>query len=205
MTGNLRSPAVFVDRDGTLIEDVGYLSRCEDIRILPGAVEAIRKLRKAGFKIICISNQSGVARGKLSENQVREVNNRLQELLRAEEAELDAYYFCPHHPEAGEPPYRTVCRCRKPEPGMLEKAETDHAIDLSASFLIGDSIVDVAAGRRAGVRTVMVMTGPGRETRSAAAWDPDTWPDFMAEDLLEAAALILGENPHETREKESAR
>lgn len=186
-----RTPAVFLDRDGTIIEDPGYLDDPEGVRILPGAAEAIRKLREAGYKIVCVSNQSGVARGLFTEERVHEINARLQVLLREEKTEIDAIYFCPHHPDCGEPPYRRACRCRKPAPGMVKKAEGEHFIDLERSFMIGDSLVDVLTGRAAGLETILVMTGQGRKEKHRIERAPEEKPDFEARDILEAANIIL--------------
>ena len=143
-------------------------------------------LRAAGYRVICLSNQSGVARGLFTVEDVRKVNDRVQACLDQEGARLDAFYFCPHHPERGDPPYRVDCRCRKPAPGMLEKAAAEYGIDLKKSVVVGDKLSDVETGRRAGLKTILVHTG------SLKAGDPcDPEPDFRCADLREAADLIL--------------
>jgi D-glycero-D-manno-heptose 1,7-bisphosphate phosphatase len=189
----VKSPAVFVDRDGTIIEDVGYLSDPGRIRFIEGAEETIRRLRGAGFKVICVSNQSGVARGFFTEQKVREIHERLQALLRAGGAELDAIYYCPHHPDFGNDFYRKVCECRKPAIGMLKQAEAEHAIDMGKSFLVGDSPADILAGKEAGVKTILVKSGREENEKSTGEGEQEARPDFNAGTLLEAAKIILGE------------
>jgi D-glycero-D-manno-heptose 1,7-bisphosphate phosphatase len=168
-------PAVFLDRDGTLIEDVDYLRHPEDIVLFSGAAEVIRRLNEERVPVILISNQSGIGRGFMTADDLRGVQKRLAELLAWEGCRLDACYFCPHHPEAS-------CACRKPSPMMLFRAAEEMAIDLSASCIIGDKASDIEAGRLAGCRTVLVLTGCGRDTANAV---PDSYlvPDHIAPDI----------------------
>ena len=187
MLGDL---AVFIDRDGTLTEEVGYVNHPRRLRLLPRSAEAIRRLNRSGIKAVVVTNQSGVARGYFSEEVLQTVNGALVSQLKAEGAYLDGLYTCVHHPTLGEPPYRAVCDCRKPEPGLLRRAAADLGLDLSRSWTVGDKISDVLAGRRAGTRSVLVLTGYGLgewEYRRAL-WP--TEPDFVAEDLFEAVELI---------------
>ena len=183
--------AIVMDRDGTVCDEVGYVNHVSRIRLLPRSAAAIRMAREAGFVTVVVTNQAGVARGYFEEALVHRVHDRLREMLAAEGASVDAIYHCPHHPDAGEPPYRRDCDCRKPRPGMLLRARDELRIDLARSYMVGDSIRDVEAGRRVGATTVLVLTGYGRgelEHRS------DGWksrPDHVAEDLEDAVAWIV--------------
>jgi D-glycero-D-manno-heptose 1,7-bisphosphate phosphatase len=152
--------AVFLDRDGVLIEDRGLLVDPAGIRILPGVPAALRKLKEAGFFLAVVSNQAVVARGLISPRDLDALNTRIRGLLEAAGAPpLDAAYFCPHHPEAALPRYRVVCDCRKPRPGSLLRAAREYGLDLAASFMVGDRMTDIAAGTAAGCRTVLLETG----------------------------------------------
>ena len=179
--------AVFLDRDGTIIEDVDFLRDESEIRLLPGAVEGIRLLREAGFLVIVATNQSGVARGYLTEKKLRAVHTTLLEELARQSARLDAIYYCPHHPEGSVREYAIECDCRKPAPGLLLRAARQWNVNLAASFVVGDSERDVLAGKRAGCRTVLISAA--RPAKTAA--------DDAAPDFLEAARLIVArrENP----------
>jgi len=182
--------AVFMDRDGTINYDPGYLGDPEKVQLLPKVPEAIKLLNEAGAKVIVVSNQSGVARGFFTEEVVRKVNERLREKLLLQRARIDDFYFCPHHPDFGEEPYRIDCECRKPKPGLLIQAAREHGIDLSHSFVVGDKLSDIEAGLNAGCRTILVLNGKDPEvlaidTRLNAS------PDYIAPDLYEAAEWIL--------------
>lgn len=172
--------AVFLDRDGTLIANRHYGSDPDDIELLDGVAEGLLKLRGAGYKLLLVSNQSGVARGYFDEGAVARMHDRLQRMLDRHGAALDGLEYCPHHPEGVLPPYAVECSCRKPAPGMLRRAARKHGVNLSASWMIGDIEADVEAGRRVGVRTVLV----GTETSP-------TLPDFRAEDFARAVHHIL--------------
>lgn len=183
--------AVFLDRDGTVAEEVGYVNHVARVRLLPGSARAVRRIREAGFLAVVATNQSGVAREYFEESLVRMANARLQELLAGEGALLDAIYYCPHHPREGQPPYRLDCDCRKPLPGMLRQAAREHGIDLNRSYMVGDGIVDVAAARAAGATPVLVLTGYGR---GLVEHRRDRWtaePEHIAEDLSAAVEWIL--------------
>jgi D-glycero-D-manno-heptose 1,7-bisphosphate phosphatase len=149
-------PALFLDRDGVIIENAHYLARLSDIRPIPGAAAAIRRLNLAGVPVVVITNQSGVARGYFSESFVRDTHSHLEELFAREGARVDGWYFCPHHPAHG-----LNCECRKPKPGMLQTAALEMNLDLSRSWLIGDNLTDCEAGAAAGCRTILVRTGHG--------------------------------------------
>lgn len=185
-------PAVFIDRDGTLTEEVGYVNHPRRLRLLPRSAEAIRRLNRSGLKAVMVTNQSGVARGYFSEEVLHAVNEALVSQLKAEGAYLDGLYVCLHHPTEGTPSYRAVCDCRKPEPGLLTRAAADLALDLSRSWMVGDKISDVLVGRRAGAGSILVLTGYG-----LGEWEyrRSLWPaqpDHVAEDLLGAVEWILG-------------
>lgn len=184
------SQAIFIDRDGTLNEDIGYVSAPEELILFPWAAQAVRLINRAGLKAIVITNQSGIARGMYTEETLNDIHSTMLELLSRQDARIDAIYYCPHHPEAGSARYRLNCDCRKPKTGMLETAAREHRIDLADSFVIGDKASDIELARNAGARSALVLTGYGRETRE----HPDRWPckpDIIAENLLEAAERIL--------------
>jgi D,D-heptose 1,7-bisphosphate phosphatase len=180
--------AVFLDRDGTLIHDPGYLSEPGGVRLLPGAADALRALSAAGFALVIVTNQSGIARGKYTVERYEAVAARVGETLRAEGAEIAASYYCPHHPEGTVKPYDTEHEDRKPSPGMWHRAARDLGIDLSASYTIGDGERDVVAGKRAG--TVAILLAGGRDKWPLPVGGPFD-PDFVARDLREAVLWIL--------------
>lgn len=159
--------AVFLDRDGTIIEDVGHLHRSKDIRLMSGAARAIRMLREAGYVIVVVTNQSVVARGMLTEAEVELINSDIDRVLAAEGAKVDAWYYCPHHPHGSIPQYSRRCECRKPAPGLLLRAANDMDIDLASSWMVGNSITDVEAGERAGVRPIKLGSDTGDLHRAA--------------------------------------
>lgn len=176
--------AIFLDRDGTLIEDMHYSGDPERVRPLPGAAGALRRLRSAGYRLIVVTNQSGIARGLLTNEQLAEVHHRMERLLAAEGATLDAIYYCPYlaGAEAVVEEYRRDSDLRKPGPGMLIQAARERSIDLKQSWMIGDAPRDVQAGRTAGCRTILV---------AAADAPPCPQADFVAADLTAAAEIIL--------------
>jgi len=184
-------PAVFIDRDGTLTEEVGYVNHPARLRLLPRAAEAIRRLNAAGVAAVVTTNQSGIARGYFSEATLEAVHAELRRQLAAAGAALDGLYVCPHHPTEGEPPWRAACDCRKPRPGLLLRAAAELGLDLAASTVVGDKGSDLAAARAVGARAVLVLTGYGRgewEYRRAAL---GVEPDHVAEDLLDAVEWVL--------------
>jgi histidinol-phosphate phosphatase family protein len=181
--------AVFLDRDGVLIEDTGYPDDPDTIRLLPGVPEGLRLLRRCGWRLIVVTNQSGVARGRFDLARLDAVHDRLRALLAAEGTALDALYYCPHHPECGLPPFDVPCDCRKPAPGMLLAAARELSLRLPECWLVGDRESDVRAARAAGCRAVLL----GAEGASAA----ETVAEATAPDLAEAARIITarGEPP----------
>jgi D-glycero-D-manno-heptose 1,7-bisphosphate phosphatase len=187
----MKRPAIFMDRDGTLSEEVGYVNHLDRYRLLPGSLEAVRLINRAGFLAIVTTNQSGVARGYFSDALVQEVHGRLLDWMREGGARLDAIYYCPHHPAEGAPPLRSDCDCRKPRPGMILRAAREHEIDLSRSYGIGDSRVDVEAAAGAGIPGVLVLTGYGRGLVEHQRHTLKTAPLAIQENLLEAVRFIL--------------
>lgn len=154
---------VFLDRDGTINEEVNYLYRPQDLRLLPMAAEAIRLWNDHGFRVVVVTNQAGVARGYYRETDVERLHQYMNQLLGEKGAHVDAFYYCPHHPEHGIGPYKIRCHCRKPDVGMLEAADRDHPVDKARSYMVGDKWLDTQAGARFGVHTALVGTGYGRE------------------------------------------
>jgi D-glycero-D-manno-heptose 1,7-bisphosphate phosphatase len=155
--------AVFLDRDGVVIEEVNYLSSPSQVRLLPGAAEAIAALNRLGVPAIVVTNQAGVAHGYFPESLIADVHARLDELLARQGARVDRYEYCPHHPAGTIAEYRIQCACRKPAPGMLLRAAGEYGVDLGRSWLVGDKLSDLEAGLRAGCRVVLVRTGYGRQ------------------------------------------
>lgn len=191
-SGKQMERVVFLDRDGTLNTEVHYLHRKEDLQLLEGVPEAICRLREHGYRIVVVTNQAGVARGYYQESEVEELHRYMNELLRARGAEIDHFFYCPHHPEHGIGRYRTDCHCRKPKTGMFEMAEQYFTVDKEHSWMIGDKRIDVEAGRNYGVRTVLVGTGYGGEVHREIIREGGEPPyDVYAETLADAARAIL--------------
>ena len=187
--------AVFLDRDGVLIRDSDLLTRCDQVELYACAPQAIRQLREAGFALVVVSNQTVVARGLASEQDVERIHAWIQQLLRTLGGdEIDRFYFCPHHPNATLPQYRVDCECRKPRPGLLLRAAQELKLDLAASYMIGDRISDIIAGQRAGCRTILVQTGKhtAPPIESPEVLDMSVEPDCVCADLGEAVEIILG-------------
>jgi len=176
-----RNRAVFLDRDGTLVEDVGYLTSAQALRLLPGTSEALRRLKSAGFLLIVVTNQSAIARGLLTEQELVRIHGALQEMLRVEGAEIDDFFHCPHLPGGKVALYAVACSCRKPQPGLLLRAARKWGVDLKRSFAVGDSERDVEAGKGAGCRTVLISADPLTQTCA----------DGVAPDLRRAADMII--------------
>lgn len=176
--------AVFLDRDGTINEESGYLFRKEDCRFIPGALSAISELHKAGFLIIVVTNQSGIARGLYNEVDLEKLHTFMNEEIEAAGGKVVSWYHCPHHPDY--PGDATQCDCRKPLPGMLHRAARELAIDLGASWMVGDKLADINAGLAAGCQTILVKTGYGAEAAAASPPGVVVLPDLRA-----AAAHII--------------
>lgn len=184
-------PAVFIDRDGTINEQMGYINHPSRFVLLPGAAEAVKILNDNGFACFVVSNQSGVARGYFPIELVYEVHDHMQELLAAKGARLDGIFFCPHHPQGTVPEYAISCRCRKPRTGLIEQARGELAIDMHSSYVIGDRCQDLEMARRAGLEGVLVLTGYGRGEREYILPRERVRPAYIAEDLLDGARWVI--------------
>lgn len=176
----MRNRAVFLDRDGTIARDVHYCRRVEDFEFLPTVPDAVRLLNENGFKVVVVTNQSGIARGYFTEETLHLIHRKMRDELTRHGAWVDAIYFCPHHPDDG-------CRCRKPRPGLLLDAASQLGIDFQLSYVVGDAQIDVEAGRCVGCKTILVTTGPNLGEPEGAT------PDHIASDLYEAAQWIIGD------------
>lgn len=187
----MANSAIFIDRDGTISEEVGYVNHVSRYRVFPFSAAAIKLINQSPLKAIVITNQAGVARGYFKEELIGRVHAKLENELASGGARLDAIYYCPHHPTVGEPPYRQECNCRKPKTGLLEQAAADFDIDLNKSYMIGDRYSDVKLAHRVGARGVLVLTGYGRGEFEYQREDWSREPDFVAEDLLGAVRWIL--------------
>ena len=186
-------PAVFIDRDGTLTEEVGYVNHPRRLRLLPRGAEAIRRLNQARIPAVLVTNQAGVARGYFSEEVLAAVNSALVAQLKDESAHLDGLYVCPHHPTEGRPPWRVECDCRKPKPGLLRRAASELGLDLARSTLVSDKASDLLAARAVGARAVLVLTGYGLGEWEYRRTQFPVVPDRVAEDLLDAVDWVLAE------------
>ena len=187
----MTNQAIFLDRDGTLNEEDGHITSPEKFRLYSYAAEAVRLINQSGRMAVVLTNQSGVARNFLTEATLLQIHERMEESLRLQGARIDAIYYCAHHPDYGSPPYRLDCDCRKPKPGLVERAARDFNLDLSRCYVIGDRYRDIEAGQVVGARGVMVMSGFGREEYDAGRQRWPRQPDHIAENLLEAVNWIL--------------
>lgn len=181
---------MFLDRDGTVNEEVDFLTNPAELHLVTGAGVAIRKLNEQGLVTCVISNQSGIARGFLTEEDLVPIHARLISELQRDGAMLDRFYVCPHHPTEGKPPYNIECDCRKPKPGMLRQGEREFKLDLSKCFVVGDRVVDIKAGLAVGATTVLVLTGYGKNAVQECK-ETDIHPAFVAGSIIEAVDYIL--------------
>lgn len=180
--------AVFLDRDGVITQDPPhYAHKLSQLALIPRSADAIRLLNENEFKVIVVSNQSGIARGYYREEDAVLFNQAMKEMLGNNSARIDAIYYCPHHPEAKIDKYRIDCNCRKPKPGMLKRAEEELDIDSKQSFMVGDKLSDIEAGKRGGCKTIMVRTGHGIEELKSN----EISCDYIANDLYDAVERIL--------------
>jgi D-glycero-D-manno-heptose 1,7-bisphosphate phosphatase len=183
-------PAVFLDRDGTLIHEVQFLRRFDDLTWFPSTIDAIRLLNRADFVVCVTTNQSGVGRGLYSEDDVRDIHARMTAELDAAAARVDAWFYCPHHPDAVVEALRQTCDCRKPQPGMIRAAAQQFDLDLARSFVVGDRLTDIGLAERAGARGVLVRTGYGANTiQENGGQAPGA--AFVADNLMQATAWML--------------
>ena len=187
-------PAVFLDRDGTLIKETGHLHRFDEVKIYPEALQAVSRVNRSGALAVVITNQSAVARGLLSEGNLQKIHHLINLEFQRNSARIDAFYYCPHHPEAGSGPYTKVCGCRKPEPGMLLRAARELDIELKESCMFGDRLDDVEPGHRPGCQSILVKTGYGRKEMVSGNQEevsPLRRPAYVAENILEGVKWIL--------------
>ncbi len=183
--------AVFLDRDGTVNEEVDFLTSPRDLHLIPRSAEAIRKANDLGLRVFIVTNQSGVARGLLSENDLLEVHRVLTDRLLEQNARVDRIYYCPHHPDGGIDVYRRDCDCRKPKTGMIDRAVREYKVDPGKSYVIGDRTVDVGMAKNAGAHAILVLTGYGRAERELC--ERDGIPlDYVADDLYDAMEFVAG-------------
>lgn len=174
---NEKRPAAFIDRDGTLVEEVNYLSKVEDLQLFPSTAEAINLLKRHGFRVVVVTNQSGIGRNMYSESEMHSIHDEMQHQL---DGAIDAFYFCPHLPDEG-------CRCRKPALGMIEDAVSELNIELEGSWMIGDKKIDVETGQNAGISSALVLTGYGAKHLGSVEREPE----IVASDLLDAVRRIV--------------
>ena len=182
---------VFLDRDGTISEEVGYVNHPSRLQVYPWAPEAVRLLNEKGLKVVVVTNQAGVARGYFKEGLVLEVHKRLSEEIARGGAYLDAIFYCPHHPSVGDPPYRQDCGCRKPKTGMLQRAVDEFGIDLNRSFVVGDRYGDIELAHNAGAHSIFLLSGYGLGEYEYQRQNWAFQPEWIVKNLLEASQLIL--------------
>jgi D-glycero-D-manno-heptose 1,7-bisphosphate phosphatase len=186
----LNRPAVFLDRDGTLLEEGGYVDRLERLVFFPYTVDAVRLLNRSGLAVVVVTNQAGIARGLFDESFVAHAHRHIAERLAPGGARVDGFYYCPHHPEGVIDALRQDCECRKPKAGMFIRAAADLGLDLTHSFVVGDRWSDLEAGQRVGARGVLVRTGYGRTEEASVAGGSRA--AAVADNLMGAVAWILG-------------
>jgi D-glycero-D-manno-heptose 1,7-bisphosphate phosphatase len=187
----MKRPALFMDRDGTISEEVGYVNHPSRFRLFPYSAEAIKLLNDNGWLAIVVTNQAGVARGYFSEDIIMQVHEQIRRDLQNASAKLDAIYYCAHHPSVGKPPYRFDCDCRKPRTGLINRAAADFEIDLERSWMVGDRYGDIEFAHNAGLHSAFVLSGYGRGEweYQRGAWKLE--PEIVAENLLEAVKTIV--------------
>lgn len=187
--GPWKRPAVFFDRDGTLIEEHHYLQSIADIRILPGVLQGLRKLKFTGWPLYIITNQAGVAHGYFNERQLAEIHHYLLHLFERQNIHFQGLFYCPHHPRAESTAYQQDCFGRKPNPGLILKAAEIDNLDLANSYVIGDKLIDIQAGKAGGTKNILILTGYGRSERVQIT--ESNRPDFIAGDFIQAVNWIL--------------
>ena len=186
-------PAVFLDRDGTINEQMGYINHLTRFHLLPGVGGAIRTLNEHDLPVVVVTNQSGLARGYFPESLLDAVHDEMRRLLAAQGAHIDGLYVCPHHPEAKEERFRRACNCRKPKTGLLEQAAAEMGLDVQRSYMVGDRWSDLRCGAAVGTKTILVLTGYGRGDACYIGPGQAVQPDYVAEDLSAAVRWILAD------------
>ena len=187
----MKRPALFMDRDGTISEEVGYVNHPARFRLFPYTAAAIKLLNENGWLAIVVTNQAGVARGYFSEDVIIQIHEQVQRDLQNASAKLDAIYYCAHHPSVGEPPYRLDCDCRKPRTGLIDRAAADFQIDLGRSWMVGDRYGDIELARNAGLHSAFVLSGYGRGEWEFQRGSWQIEPELVADDLLDAVKTIV--------------
>jgi len=177
--------AVFLDRDGVICENVEYMSRPSQLKIIPKVPEAIKLLNENGFRVVVVTNQSGIARGYLTEKDLEKIHKKMIKILDKNGAKIDSIYYCPHLPDGVIKKYRKECNCRKPKPGMLIRAEKELSLDLKKSFMVGDSMSDIQAGKKVDCMSILISNSENKDENG------EIKPDFVASNLLEAVNFIL--------------
>jgi D-glycero-D-manno-heptose 1,7-bisphosphate phosphatase len=187
----MKRPALFMDRDGTISDEVGYVNHPSRFRLFPYSADAIKLLNDNGWLAIVVTNQAGVARGYFSEDVIVQIHEQLRREIENASARLDAIYYCAHHPSVGEPPYRLDCDCRKPKTGLIERATADFDIDLERSWMVGDRYGDIELARNAGLHSAFVLSGYGRGEweYQRAVWKLE--PEVVGETLLDVARMVI--------------
>lgn len=198
-----RYPAIFLDRDGTINEEMGYINHIKRFKIFPFVAESIKNLRASGYKVIIVTNQSGVAREYFTEELLKEVHQNLIDYLIKNETKLDGIYYCPHHPTEGRGEYKLDCNCRKPKTGMIEKAVKEHDIDLYSSYIIGDRFKDMVFAKKLNMKSGFVLTGYGKGEYEHQSYTWQFVPDLIANNLKEISLKIISshDKSNKTREK----
>ncbi len=180
---------IFLDRDGTINREDGYITRVDQIHLYEGAVPALRMLKEMGYRIVIVSNQAGVAKALLTEQALQEINNALLSMLKAEGILIDRLYYCPHHPEAVVPEYKKACECRKPKTGMVMRAVKELGVQVQGAYMIGDKLTDIELARNFGGRGILLLTGYGKE--EIKKLDPQKHnPVYIGKDILDAVSWI---------------
>lgn len=183
---------IFLDRDGVIIEDIDILNKVENIKLIAGSSEAIKILNDNGFQTIIVTNQPSVARGNMSEEEVESINNEIvKKIFQESGGKIDKIYFCPHHPNADLDEYRKICDCRKPEPGMLKRAEREFFVDSGKSFMIGDMYSDIGAGKNFGCKTILIKSENNEKIIETGTGFEIFRPDHKFDNLLEAVKFIV--------------
>lgn len=193
MSDSVPQAAVFLDRDGTINEQMGYINHISRFQLLPRAIEGIKLLNSHNIPVIVVSNQSGLARGYFPLELLDEVHEKMNNMLAEQGAHVDGIYYCPHHPEAKEEAFRKKCNCRKPRTGLLETAAKEMNLDLHQSFMVGDRWSDLECGVNAGATSVLVLTGYGMGDKQYIGPTKKVQPSFIGKDLLHVAEWIVAE------------
>ncbi len=195
----LKNKAVFLDRDGTIIEEKEFIKSPKGVSFIPGVFKSLKTLKELGFKLVVVSNQSGVARGILTKEMVKNVNKFVKAKFTLNKIILDEFYYCPHHPRIGNSSYTKICNCRKPKSGMVARAQKKFNLDLKKSFVIGDRISDVLLGKNIKAKSILVLTGYGKHELQNLKKAKLNQPDFIARDIREATNWIIKKTSFQSR------